>query len=442
MESLNFYIQVFGCQMNDLDSEALAHSLERHGHLQVAEPSDADVILLNTCTVREKAEQKVYSLLGRYKFLKDEKPSLILGVGGCMAQAQGRKILSRAPYVDIVFGTKAIHKVPDMIKKVLETGRRSVAVLMPEGQKNMEELFAERKAEGFKAFVTIMQGCDNHCAYCIVPAVRGPELSRPPEDVFSEVEHLVSQGVKEVTLLGQNVNSYGVKEGSEVNFPSLVSKIASIDGLERIRFTTSHPKDLSDELIQAFVDEPKLMPHIHLPLQSGSDRILKAMRRKYTAGGYLELVERLRRTKPGIALTSDMIVGFPGETEYDFKSTLSMMAEVVFDGLFSFKYSTRPGTPAEKLPEQVPEREKEERLNRLQALQREHSRKRNDQCVGKTFKVMIDGVSKAGQGQLAGRTPENKTVNFHGPESLIGGFADVAVTEARTNSLVGERRRT
>lgn len=438
MESLNFYMQVYGCQMNDHDSETLVHLLEQHGHLQVGDPAEADLILINTCTVREKAEQKVYSQLGRYKLLKDEKPEMIIGVGGCMAQAQGRKIISRAPCVDVVFGTKTLHQVPDMIRKARETGHRTVATRMADDAEDMEEIYSKRRAVGQKAFITIMRGCDNHCAYCIVPAVRGKEISRPPEDIVGEVKSLVSQGVKEVTLLGQNVNSYGLKDKYDIDFPRLISKIAAIDGLERIRFTTSHPKDLSEDLIKQFADEPKLMPHIHLPLQSGSDRILKAMRRNYTASRYLELIQRLKETMPGLALTSDMIVGFPGETEEDFQETLSMMNKVVFDGLFSFKYSPRPETPAAALLDQICEEDKEERLKRLQTLQRTHSKERNKECIGRVFNVMVEGASKAGEGQLAGRTPENKTINFKGSNSHIGGFVKVAVVEARTNSLVGE----
>ncbi|NOY44240.1 MAG: tRNA (N6-isopentenyl adenosine(37)-C2)-methylthiotransferase MiaB [Deltaproteobacteria bacterium] len=438
MDSLRFYVQTFGCQMNDHDSGVLARLLEEAGHLEVAQPDEADLIVVNTCAIREKAEQKLFSQLGRYRLLKDRRPDLTIAVGGCVAQDAGRRLFRRAPYVDLVFGTHVLHDVPDLVARVRRTGRRIVATPEEQDPERLEAFYAHHRARAVTAYVTVMQGCDNYCAYCIVPYVRGRELSRPVDEVVAEVERLVAQGVAEVTLLGQNVNSYGLKPRGEADFPALVRRLARIPGLLRIRFTTSHPKDLSDDLIRCFGDVPALMPHIHLPLQSGSDRVLEAMRRRYTVARYLSLVERLRETRPGIAITSDMIVGFPGETEEDFLATLEVMERVRFDGLFSFKFSPRPGTLAARLPEPVPERVKEERLARLQALQQAHTLERNQALVGTVRPVLVEGPSKAGGGQVSGRTPENKIVNFPGDPTWVGREVDVRITAAAVNSLRGE----
>lgn len=438
MDSLRFYVQTFGCQMNDHDSGVLARLLEEAGHLEVARPDEADLIVVNTCAIREKAEQKLFSQLGRYRLLKDRRPDLTIAVGGCVAQDAGRRLFRRAPYVDLVFGTHVLHDVPDLVARVRRTGRRIVATPEEQDPERLEAFYAHHRARTVTAYVTVMQGCDNYCAYCIVPYVRGRELSRPAEEVVAEVERLVAQGVTEVTLLGQNVNSYGLKPRGETDFPALVRRLARIPGLLRIRFTTSHPKDLSDDLIRCFGDVPALMPHIHLPLQSGSDRVLEAMRRRYTVARYLSLVERLRQTRPEIAITSDMIVGFPGETEEDFRATLEVMERVRFDGLFSFKFSPRPGTLAARLPDPVPEPVKEERLARLQALQQAHTFERNQALVGTVRPVLVEGPSKAGGGQVSGRTPENKIVNFPGDPAWVGREVDVRITAAAVNSLRGE----
>ncbi len=438
MDSLRFYVQTFGCQMNDHDSGVLARLLEEAGHLEVARPDEADLIVVNTCAIREKAEQKLFSQLGRYRLLKDRRPDLTIAVGGCVAQDAGRRLFRRAPYVDLVFGTHALQDVPDLVARVRRTGRRIAATPEEQDPERLEAFYAHHRARAVTAYVTVMQGCDNYCAYCIVPYVRGRELSRPADEVVAEVERLVAQGVAEVTLLGQNVNSYGLKPRGETDFPALVRRLARIPGLLRIRFTTSHPKDLSDDLIRCFGEVPALMPHIHLPLQSGSDRVLEAMRRRYTVARYLALVKRLREVRPEIAITSDMIVGFPGETEEDFRATLEVMERVRFDGLFSFKFSPRPGTLAARLPEPVPEPVKEERLARLQALQQAHTLERNQALVGVVRPVLVEGPSKAGGGQVSGRTPENKIVNFPGDPAWVGREVDVRITAAAVNSLRGE----
>ncbi|GAB4263861.1 MAG: tRNA (N6-isopentenyl adenosine(37)-C2)-methylthiotransferase MiaB [Deferrisomatales bacterium] len=438
MENLRFFIQTFGCQMNDHDSAVLARLLEQEGLRPTGDPAEADVILVNTCAIREKAEQKVYSQLGRYRRLKARRPGTILGVGGCVAQGEGRGIFRRAPYVDLVFGTQTIHEVPEMLREVRERRRRVVDTRMDHDPAAMRTLYAHTAGHGPQAYVTVMQGCDNYCAYCVVPYVRGREVSRPPEEIVEEVERLARAGVVEVTLLGQNVNSYGQKPAFGVDFPELIRRVAGVEGLRRIRFTTSHPKDLSPELIRLFAEEPKLMPHIHLPLQAGSDRVLEAMGRRYTAARYLELMGELRRVCPEIAVTSDMIVGFPGETEEDFARTLAVMEEVVFDGLFSFKFSPRPGTRAADLPDPVPEEVKEARLARLQRLQAQHTLARNRRWEGRVRPVLVEGPSKAGRGQVAGRTPEGKIVNFEGDVAWVGREVPVRIVAAAVNSSVGE----
>jgi tRNA-2-methylthio-N6-dimethylallyladenosine synthase len=355
-----------------------------------------------------------------------------------VAQGEGRKIFRRAPHVDLVFGTQTLHEVPGLIRAARERGRRLVAVEMPNDPATMETLYAHAQGRGPRAHVTVMQGCDNYCAYCVVPYVRGREISRPAGQVVAEVERLVSQGVVEVTLLGQNVNSYGQKPAGGTDFRELVRRLVAVEGLRRVRFTTSHPKDLSNGLIQLFAEEPKLMPHIHLPIQSGSDRVLEAMRRRYTAGQYLALVDRLRQARPEIAITSDVIVGFPGETEEDFDATLGVMQRVVFDGLFSFKFSSRPGTRAAELADDVPGIVKEARLERLHRLQEDHTLRRNRELVGRVRPALVEGPSRAGQGQVTGRTPEHKIVNFRGELSWTGHEVPVRILRGGVNSLVGE----
>lgn len=438
MDPLRFYIQTFGCQMNDHDSAVLARLLEEQGHLEVESAETADVILLNTCAIREKAEQKVYSQLGRYRFLKEKRPDLVLAVGGCVAQGEGRKVLRRAPYVDLVFGTRTLHQVPELVDQVRRGRRQVVATALEDDPAALSSLYAHAAGRGPRAYVTAMQGCDNYCAYCVVPYVRGRELSRPAEEVVAEVERLVADGVVEVTLLGQNVNSFGQKPKGDVDFPGLLRRVAGVEGVRRVRFTTSHPKDLSTGLIRAFDEVPGLMPHIHLPVQAGSDRVLEAMNRRYTVRHYLELVAQLRQVRPDIAITSDIIVGFPGETEAEFQATLELLEQVVFDGLFSFKYSTRPGTRAAELPDPVPERVKEERLERLQRLQTEHTLRRNRAMEGQVLAVLVEGASKAGEGQVMGRTPQNKIVNFAGETGWCAREVPVRITAAAVNSSRGE----
>ncbi|MBI5015104.1 MAG: tRNA (N6-isopentenyl adenosine(37)-C2)-methylthiotransferase MiaB [Deltaproteobacteria bacterium] len=424
--------------MNDHESGVLAHLLEGAGYREVPDPAEADVILVNTCAIREKAEQKVYSQLGRYRSLKESRPGLVLAVGGCMAQSEGRRVLSRAPFVDLVFGTHALMDVPSLLGRVREQRRRIVATEVSSDPSRVEALYAHSRGLGLKAFVTVMHGCDNFCAYCVVPHVRGREMSRPASEIVAEVERLSAEGVVEVTLLGQNVNSYGQKPQGDTSFAELVRRVAAVEGVRRIRFTTSHPKDLSEDLITLFAEETKLMPHIHLPLQSGSDRILRAMNRGYTSAHYRALVEKLRRIVPGIAVTSDLIVGFPGETEGDFEATLRVMAEIVFDNLFSFKFSPRPRTAAAAMIDALPAGVKEERLQRLQALQREHTLQRNQELVGRICTVLVEGASRVGGAQWTGRTPENKIVNFPGPGVGVGEELAVRIAGARINSLVGE----
>ncbi len=438
MESLRFYIQTFGCQMNDHDSEVLARLLEEDGHLEVADPAEADVILLNTCAIREKAEQKVYSQLGRYRPLKQRRPDLVLGLGGCVAQGEGREVFRRAPYVDLVFGTQTVHEVPALIREVRARGRRVVSTRMTHEPGPMTGFYARARGRTPRAYVTVMQGCDNYCAYCVVPYVRGRERSRPAGEIVAEVERLVAGGVVEVTLLGQNVNSYGRRPPGDADFPALLRKVAAVDGLRRIRFTTSHPKDLSDALVRAFAEIPAVMPHLHLPIQSGSDRILEAMGRRYTVERYLGLVAALRAARPGIALTSDVIVGFPGESDADFAATLDVLDAVGYDGLFSFKFSPRPGTAGAALPDPVPEPVKEERLARLQERQHGHTLARNRALEGQVRPVLVEGPSRAGGGQVAGRTPENKIVNFLGDPAWVGREVNVRIVAAAVNSLRGE----
>lgn len=437
MKKRHFAIRTYGCQMNDHESEILKNLLKDAGHVEAPSEEEADLILFNTCAVRAKAEQKVYSELGKLRPLKAERPDLLLAVGGCMAQSEGRKIFSHAPFVDIVFGTKTLHKVAQMIERVAEDKKRLASTSMEENAQEVEAFYSHAKGDGLKAFVTVMQGCDNFCSYCIVPHVRGREISRPSADIVEEIKRLAEGGIREVTLLGQNVNSYGLKGGDGADFPSLVRRVAAIEGILRIRFTTSHPKDLSEELIALFAQEEKLMPHLHLPVQSGSDEILKAMNRGYDTAHYLGLVEKIRRVAPKIALTSDMIVGFPGETDEDFAATLKIMEEVRFDNLFSFKYSPRSHTAAQKLSGQVAEKVKDQRLAELQSMQKEHTLARNRQWLGEVRPVMCEGPSKAGKGQLMGRTPENKIVNFTRPEAGPGEVVNLTVVEAYVNSLIG-----
>ncbi len=430
------YLKTFGCQMNDADSSKIKSLLGELNIGTTEEPKEADIILLNTCTIRWKAEHKVYSELGRFRKIKEKRPNLIIGVGGCVAQQERDKMFKQAPHLDIVFGTHNIHRLPEMIKAV-ELTRNQVSET--EFFDSPEPLVYPASEEGgIKAYVNVMRGCNNFCSYCIVPYVRGRETSRPSDEVLEEVRRLAHEGVKEVTLLGQNVNSYGNGVTGEVSFARLIGMIARVDGIERIRFATSHPKDLSDELIDAFGEVEKLCEHLHLPVQSGSDRILEKMNRGYSVASYLDKVKQLRRVSPGIAITTDIIVGFPGESPEDFAETLRLMERIGYDGSFSFKYSKRPGTQAAELADHTPEDEKDERLAALKELQQKMSLEKNSAHVGQVRQVLVERVSKKGEGMLMGRTSENKVVNFPGDETLIGKLVPLNIISGQVNSLLGE----
>lgn len=431
------FIHTFGCQMNVHDSSQIIALLSKHGYEEVNHAENAALIILNTCSIREKAAQKIMSQLGRYKPLKEKNERLIIGIGGCLAQHMGKELLAKVPYLDLVFGTHNIHKLPDFIDKIEKTGRR-IADTSQQDVIPSISMCVDPPKGAVSSFVTIMQGCNNYCAYCVVPYLRGPETSRPSDEIISEVKGLVKCGIKEVTLLGQNVNSYGKTLHDGIRFPEILYKLNDIDGLERIRFTTSHPKDLSDELIRCFADVPALCEHIHLPVQSGSDSVLKAMNRVYTMKEYLERIDKLRAYRPDIAVTSDVIVGFPGETEDDFQASLDMMDKIRFDNLFSFKYSEREGTAAVKFENKVPEKVKSERLVILQALQEVHTQEKNQSAVGRTMDVLVDGRSKNSADDVSGRTRCNKIVNFRGSEALLGKSVSVRIKKAFLHSLRGE----
>lgn len=432
------YLETFGCQMNVVDSERIIDLLSQIGYRQVDSAENADLVLLNTCSVRDRAERKVYGHLGRFKPIKDRRPGLIVGVGGCVAQQEGEKLLEKIPHLDIVFGTHNVHKLPEMVLKVeAEEGRfQETDFLDKETRLN---LFPSRsEGDTVNRFVTIMQGCDNFCTYCIVPHVRGREISRPSREVIEEVTALAAEGVKEVTLIGQNVNSYGLREEGEISFARLLEEVNRIDGIERIRFTTSHPKDMSDELIDCFGRLEKLCHHIHLPVQSGSDAILGKMNRGYNRQQYLSLVERLREVCPDIRFTTDIIVGFPGETEEDFEQTLDMVEKVRYADAFTFLYSRRPGTAAAELEEVLTPEVKQERFDRLIASQQDISLSFWDNDVDHVVSVLVEGESKQGEGQLFGRNTWNRIVNFPGGKELIGRTIPVRIIKNFRNTQLGE----
>ncbi len=432
------YVQTFGCQMNEYDSARMLDVLrESHALEPVDAPEDADVILLNTCSVREKAQEKVFSQLGRWKSWKQEKPHLVIGVGGCVASQEGEGIVKRAPFVDLVFGPQTIHRLPEMIDAARREKRAVVDISFPEIEK-FDHLPAPR-AEGPTAFVSIMEGCSKYCTFCVVPYTRGEEVSRPFDDVIAEVVQLAAQGVKEVTLLGQNVNAYrgAMHDGTLCDLALLIRYVAEIDGIERIRFTTSHPLEFSDSLIEAFRDVPKLASYLHLPVQSGSDRILAAMKRGHTMLEYKQKIRRLREARPDISLSSDFIVGFPGEAVKDFEQTMKLIDDVKFDQAFSFIYSRRPGTPAASFEDDVTYDEKQQRLAKLQARIQQFNQEYTAAMVGTTQRVLVERPSTKNPRQLAGRTDNNRWVNFDGPASLIGHFVDVVITENMPNSLRG-----
>jgi tRNA-2-methylthio-N6-dimethylallyladenosine synthase len=432
------YLRTYGCQMNEVDSALISGVLaQAEGLAPAARADEADVIVFNTCSVREKAQEKVFADLGRVKHLKRANPRLMIAVGGCVASQEGAGIVARAPFVDVVFGPQTLHRLPELLARRRETGTPQVDVSFPEIEK-FDRLPAPRVAGG-SAFVSIMEGCSKYCSFCVVPYTRGEEVSRPFADVIGEIAAHAARGVREVTLLGQNVNAWrGDIGGASADFAELLRYVAEIDGIGRIRYTTSHPREFTQRLIDVHAELPQLAPHVHLPVQSGADRVLAAMKRGYTALEYRSIARRLKKTRPGLSLTSDFIVGFPGETERDFDATLALARELGVDGSFSFLYSPRPGTPAAELPDATPREAKLERLQRLQALLDAQSRAVSEAMVGGIERVLVAGPSRKDAGELAGRTGNNRVVNFPGAAALAGRFVDVRVTAARAHSLRGE----
>ena len=433
------YIKTFGCQMNEYDSSKSAELLgESHGLILVDTPEEADVLLLNTCSVREKAQEKVFSQLGMWREIKAQRPEVVIGVGGCVASQEGEAIRQRAPYVDLIFGPQTLHRLPQMLEAHQQKHAPQVDVSFPEIEK-FDNLPAPR-ADGPTAFVSIMEGCSKYCTFCVVPYTRGEEISRPFDDVLAEVAQLAAQGVREVTLLGQNVNAYRgqMDDGEIADLALLIHYVAAIEGIDRIRYTTSHPVELSDSLIQAYAEVPELVSHLHLPVQTGADRILVQMKRGHTALEYKAKVRALREVRPNLSLSSDFIIGFPGETEADFQATMDLIESIGFDHSFSFVYSARPGTPAAALPDDVPMSVKKERLAILQARISEMAAAISQQMVGTVQKVLVERPSRKDPNELSGRTENNRVVNFAGQPRLIGEFVDVRITEAMPNSLRGE----
>ncbi|MFU0823851.1 tRNA (N6-isopentenyl adenosine(37)-C2)-methylthiotransferase MiaB [Clostridium sp.] len=440
MANLNqkYYIDTWGCQMNEEDSEKISGLLKGTGYKRTNIKDEADIIIFNTCCVRENAEQKVYGHLGSLKALKRKKPNLIIVVTGCMMQQKGMpdKVMKKFPYIDIIAGSYNSYKLPEYIERVKTEGNSIIEVWNKE--KGIVEGLPVDRLSAVKAFVTIMYGCNNFCSYCIVPYVRGRERSRKPENIIDEIKDLVSKGYKEITLLGQNVNSYGKGLEPEIDFAELLKRVNKVEGLERIRFMTSHPKDVSDKLISAMAECEKVCEHGHFALQSGSSRILEKMNRKYTREQYLELVKKLRKAMPDIAISTDIIVGFPGETEEDFEDTLSIVKEIEFDSVFTFIYSQREGTPAATHEEQIPEDVKHERFNRLVKVVNDILAKKNKEYEGKIVEVLVEGPSKNDETKLMGRTRTNKLVNFEGNDDIIGTLVKVKITKAQSFSLIGE----
>ena len=437
-QSKKVFIRTFGCQMNEYDSEKMADVLAAaEGFEKTADPGEADLILFNTCSVREKAQEKVFADLGRVKPLKRAKPHLLIGVAGCVASQEGEEIVRRAPYVDLVFGPQTLHRLPQLLAQRRSTGRPQVDISFPEIEKF--DHLPPARVEGGAAFVSIMEGCSKYCSFCVVPYTRGEEVSRPLADVLEEVRHLAASGVVEVTLLGQNVNAYrGEMEGGEaVDFAFLLAQVAKVEGIERIRYTTSHPLEFTQRLIDAYGKLPKLVSQVHLPVQSGSDRVLAAMKRNYTAMEYRSIIRRLRAARPDISISSDFIVGFPGETDADFEQTMRLVEDVRFDGSFSFIFSPRPGTPAASLVDDTPHEVKLARLQRLQARLHELSVEYSRAMVGTRQRVLVEGPSRKDAAELSGRTDNNRVVNFAGHPRLAGRFVDLEITEALPHSLRG-----
>ncbi|MBS0350117.1 MAG: tRNA (N6-isopentenyl adenosine(37)-C2)-methylthiotransferase MiaB [Proteobacteria bacterium] len=432
------YIKTHGCQMNEYDSSKMAEVLRAsHGLELTQEPEKADVLLVNTCSVREKAQEKLFSELGRWRPYKSERPHVLIGVGGCVASQEGDAIVKRAPFVDLVFGPQTLHRLPELINQAIHSQSAAVDISFPEIEKF--DHLPEPKADGPTAFVSIMEGCSKYCSFCVVPYTRGGEISRPFDDVLSEVAQLAEQGVREVTLLGQNVNDYRglMHNGQIADLALLIHYLAAMDGIQRIRFTTSHPSAFSDNLIAAYAEEPKLANHLHLPVQSGSDRILTAMKRGYTVLEYKSKIRKLRKVRPDISITSDFIIGFPGETEADFQATLNLIKELGFDHSFSFIYSKRPGTPAASLPDDLPLAVKKQRLAEVQDLLAAQGMKIGEAMVGTIQSIIITGPSKKNSAELCGRTENNRIVNFQGPAELIGQMVSVKITAAGRSTLRG-----
>ena len=432
------YIKTHGCQMNEYDSARMADVLgAAHGLVVTDNEAEADVILINTCSIREKAQEKVFSQLGRWKDLKRHKESVVIGVGGCVASQEGAAIVKRAPYVDLVFGPQTLHRLPELIEARRRTGQPQIDVSFPEIEKF--DRLPEPRADGASAFVSIMEGCSKYCSFCVVPYTRGEEISRPFDDVLAEVAQLADQGVREVNLLGQNVNAYRgpMHDGSVADLGLLIHAVAQIDGIDRIRFTTSHPNEFSDSLIDAYANVPELANFLHLPVQSGSDRILAAMKRGYTALEYKQRIRKLRAVRPDICISSDFIVGFPGETDADFEKTLKLIDDVGFDQSFSFVFSARPGTPAASLADETPAEVKQERLQRLQAMLNGNARAINEGMLGTTQRILVEGPSRRDPDEMTGRTENMRKVNFAGHPRMTGQFVDVLITEVMSNSLRG-----
>ncbi|KAF7600271.1 MAG: tRNA (N6-isopentenyl adenosine(37)-C2)-methylthiotransferase MiaB [Candidatus Dactylopiibacterium carminicum] len=435
------YIRTFGCQMNEYDSDKMADVLGAHEGLEKTDrPEDADVILFNTCSVREKTQEKVFHDLGRVKHLKQAKPGLIIGVGGCVASQEGEAIIARAPYVDVVFGPQTLHRLPELIEAKRETGKSQVDISFPENEKF--DALPPARVEGATAFVSIMEGCSKFCTYCIIPYTRGDELYRPLADVLAEVAELAAQGVTEVTLLGQNVNAWrapmALDSDEMADFAFLIECVHDVPGIERIRYTTSHPREMTASVFDAYARLPKLVSHLHLPVQSGSDRVLAAMKRGYTVLEYKSVVRKLRAARPDLSISTDFIVGFPGETEADFEATMKLIEDVRFDASFSFIFSPRPGTPAAELKDETPPGVKTARLMRLQKRIEELAAEVSQSMVGSTQRVLVEGFSKKDPGELAGRTDNNRIVNFKGNPRQIGHFINVKITSALPHSLRGE----
>jgi len=437
--SRRVYIKTFGCQMNEYDSRKMAEVLgASHGFTPTEQPEEADLLLFNTCSVREKAQEKLFSELGRWKELKDARPGVLIGVGGCVASQEGDNVFTRASYVDLVFGPQTLHRLPALYDAALAGQRRVLDISFPEIEKF--DRLPEPRAEGPTAFVSIMEGCSKYCTFCVVPYTRGEEFSRPFDDVITEIVALAEQGVREVTLLGQNVNAYRgrMHDGQLCDLAALVAFVAAVDGIERIRYTTSHPVEFSDRLIAAYGEVPALVSHVHLPVQSGSDRVLSLMKRGHTTLEYLSKIRRLRKIRPDISISSDFIVGFPGETQADFDATMALVEQVDFDHSFSFIYSPRPGTPAASFQDDVTPEEKKHRLAILQRRLEELAQAKSQRMVGSVQRVLITRAARKDASELSGRTENNRVVNFAGPATLIGQFAEVRITAALPNSLRGE----